>query len=372
MTTAEEIAQLKHIPLEHRHIELGGKMVPFGGFYMPVQYTGIKEEHQAVRQGVGLFDVSHMGEIEIIGPDAIAVIDRLVTNDVTKLVDGQALYTVMCDPDGGIVDDLLVYRLAEDHIFLCVNASTRDKDFAHIIQHATGQAMITHRSEEFMQFALQGPRAVEMLAAMASGVDVASIGYFHAKRGEVAGVECLISRTGYTGEDGFELYVEAGQGEELFEALVVTGSQFGMLMCGLGCRDTLRLEAKLHLYGQDMDAQTNPLEAGLGWVVKLNKASDFVGKAALQAVKAAGVKRKLVGLVVEDRGIIRHGYEIQHEGKRIGEVTSGSPSITLEKSIGLGYIDADHAALEAVDVVVRNKLVRAKLTTKPFYSRPQG
>lgn len=362
---------LKHIPMESRHVELGGKMVPFGGFYMPLQYTGIKEEHQAVRQGVGLFDVSHMGEIEIIGRDAIAVIDRLVTNDVTKLVDGQALYTVMCTPDGGIVDDLLVYRLAEDHIFLCVNASTRDKDFAHIIEYATGEAMITHRSEEFMQFALQGPRAVDMLASMSSGVDVSAIPYFHAARGEVAGVECLISRTGYTGEDGFELYVEAGQGAELFDALVVTGSQFGMLMCGLGCRDTLRLEAKLHLYGQDMDDATNPLEAGLGWVVKLGKESDFVGKEALAAIKAQGVSRKLVGLVVEDRGIIRHGYEIQHEGVKIGEVTSGSYAITLEKSIGLGYIDAAYAALGAVDVVVRNKTVRATTTNKPFYTRPK-
>jgi aminomethyltransferase len=372
MATEQEIGQLKRIPLEAKHVELGGKMVPFGGFYMPVQYTGIKEEHQAVRQGVGLFDVSHMGEIEIIGRDAIAVIDRLVTNDVTKLVDGQALYTVMCTPDGGIVDDLLVYRLGAEHIFLCVNASTRDKDFEHIIKYASGEAMITHRSEEFMQFAVQGPRAVALLESITSGVDVSSIKYFFAATGEVAGVECLISRTGYTGEDGFEVYVPAAQGAEVFDALVVAGSQFGMLMCGLGCRDTLRLEAKLHLYGQDMDDATNPLEAGLGWVVKLNKASDFVGKEALQAVKAAGVKRKLVGLVVEDRGIIRHGYEIFHEGVKVGEVTSGSYAITLEKSIGLGYIDADYAGLPQVDVMVRKNAVRASTTNKPFYARQQG
>lgn len=360
--------ELKHVPLEERHVALGAKMVPFAGFLMPLQYTGIKEEHHAVRQRVGLFDVSHMGEVEIRGEDAVEVADYLVTHDVSKLVDGQALYTVMCNEQGGIVDDLLVYRLAEDHILLCVNAANRDKDFAHITTHARGEASIEDTGDDWAQLALQGPRAVALLAEL-TPAPLDEIAYFRARFGEVAGVRCLISRTGYTGEDGFELYIPAGQAAQVFDAIVEAGEVFELAMCGLGCRDTLRLEAKLHLYGQDMDDETTPFEAGLSWVVKLDREQDFVGKQALIEAKAQGPARRLRGLVVEGRGVIRPGYEIFVGDEQVGVVTSGSYSPTLEQSIGLGYLDVEHANVERVEVAVRKRRLPARVTRKPFYKR---
>jgi aminomethyltransferase len=361
----------KHIPLEKRHEELGGRMVPFAGFVMPVKYTGIKEEHQAVRTNVGLFDVSHMGEIEVTGPDAIEMVDGLVTNDVSTLVDGQAMYACLCHKDGGIVDDLVLYRLAGDHVLICVNAGNRDKDFAHMKVHARGDAQLTNASDDYVQLAVQGPNALNLLDNVYSGSDeeLSDLGFYRAMYGEVAGVRTLISRTGYTGEDGFELYIPADDGEVVFDALLEAGQPFDMAMCGLGARDTLRLEAKYNLYSQDMDETTNPIEAGLKWIVKLNKDTPFVGQEALREVSEQGPTRRLRGLVLEGKGIIRHGYEIYVDDEHVGEVTSGSWAPTLEESIGLGYIDVDFANEPKVDIQIRKRRVPARVTKKPFYKR---
>ena len=366
---AQDTSLLK-LPLAAHHVAAGAKMVPFAGFEMPIQYVGIKEEHQAVRQRVGLFDVSHMGELEVHGQDAVEVVDRLVTHDVTKLQDGQALYTVMCHEHGGIVDDLLVYRLASDHLLLCVNASNRDKDMAHITAHATGQAQIVNRSDDYAQLALQGPLAQATLEALVEDTqELAQLGGFRAKTLSVADHECLVSRTGYTGEDGFELYIPVASAAPIFEALVAAGQTYGLQLCGLGCRDTLRLEARLPLYGQDLTDETNPLEAGLGWVVKLDRPEDFVGKAALLAVKAQGVRRRLRGLIVEDKGVIRQGCQVFDGEQLVGQVTSGTYSPTLDKSIGLAYIDAAHLEASHVQVEVRQRRLSAALTQRPFYKR---
>ncbi|QDG54500.1 glycine cleavage system aminomethyltransferase GcvT [Persicimonas caeni] len=362
---------LKHIPLEHRHEELGGRMTPFAGFVMPVKYTGIKEEHLAVRNNVGLFDVSHMGEVEVKGPEAIKVVDGLVTNDVTKLVDGQAMYAALCNEEGGIVDDLVLYRLAEDHVLICVNAGNRDKDFAHMQEHAKGDAELVDKSDDYVQLALQGPNAEKVLQTLFDGEadELSNLKYYRAMYGGVAGVETLISRTGYTGEDGFELYIPAEHGEAVFDALLEAGEPFDMALCGLGARDTLRLESKYNLYGQDMDESTNPIEAGLSWIVKLDKETPFVGQEAIRKVKEQGPSRRLRGLVLEGKGIIRHGYKIIVDDQEVGHVTSGSWAPTLEESIGLGYIDIDHANEPTVEIQIRKRRVPAKVTKKPFYKR---
>ncbi len=367
---SDQEVELKHVPLEEVHIEAGGKMVPFAGFLMPVQYTGIKQEHLAVRHKAGLFDVSHMGEVEVRGKDALKVVDYLVTNDVFQLKDGQALYTVMCHPNGGVVDDLLVYRLGEEHILLCINAANREKDVAYILKSAPSDAdvTITDTSDEWAQLALQGPEAKRILAKITS-LDLDSIAYFHAKFGDVAGVQdVLVSHTGYTGEDGFELYIPVGGSRQIFEAIVEAGGD-DLLLCGLGCRDTLRLEAKLHLYGQDLSDDINPLEAGLTWTVKLNTGRDFIGKEALLKIKEEGVSKRLRGLIVEGKGIIRQGYEVYAEDQEtlIGEVVSGSFSYMLETSVGLSYIKAEYLGEENVLVKVRSKFLPAKVTKKAFY-----
>lgn len=360
---------LRQIPLASRHVAHGGKMVPFAGFSMPLQYSGIVEEHHAVRRRAGLFDVSHMGEVEITGPDAIAMIDALVSNDATRLVDGQAMYTVMCREDGGIVDDLIVYRLAQDHVLVCVNAANRDKDFAFMKAHARGEAELVDRGDAWAQLALQGPLAQEILAPL-TDADLGALATFRCTFAQVAGVRTLVARTGYTGEDGFELYIPTEAAGEVFDALVAEGQKDGRLsLCGLGCRDTLRLEARLHLYGQDMDESINPLEAGLSWVVKLNKSSDFVGRQALERIKQQGVSRRLKGLVVEGKGIIRHDYPIFVGDVQVGKVTSGTHSPTLEQSIGLGYVDVAYDHVEEVEVEVRQRRIKARVTTRPFYSR---
>ena len=361
----------KHIPLEHRHEELGARMTPFAGFVMPVKYAGIKEEHLAVRNNVGLFDVSHMGEVEVKGPDAIEVVDRLVTNDVSTLEDGQAMYAALCNEEGGIVDDLVLYRLAQDHVLICVNAGNRDKDFAHMQEHAKGEAELINTSDDYVQLAVQGPNAQKVLQAIydSEAEEIEELGYYRAMYGHAAGVRMLISRTGYTGEDGFELYIPAEDGEAVFDALLEAGEPFDMQLCGLGARDTLRLEAKYNLYSQDMDETTNPIEAGLSWIVKLDKETPFVGQSALEKIKEQGPSRRLRGLVLEGKGIIRHGYEIYVDDEQVGEVTSGSWAPTLEESIGLGYIDIDYANEPRVEIQIRKRRVPAKVTKKPFYKR---
>ncbi|MEM1349455.1 MAG: glycine cleavage system aminomethyltransferase GcvT [Myxococcota bacterium] len=363
----EQTQETKRLVLEHKHREAGATFAPFAGYAMPVKYEGFKAEHFAVRERAGLFDVSHMGEVEVTGPDAIASVDRLVTNDVASLVDGQALYTVMCREDGGIIDDLIVYRLGASRVFICINAARDAVDWAHMQAHATGDAEWRHRSADFVQLAVQGPASEAIVGAIAP--DATSLGGFRCAELEVAGALCLVARTGYTGEDGFEVYAPVESAEVVFDALVAAGRGHGMAMCGLGCRDTLRLEAKLHLYGQDMDEGTNPYEAGLGWTVKLGKAQDFVGKRALERLKAQGVKRRLRGLVVQGRQAPRTGYAILADGAQVGHVTSGTYSYTLEQSIGLGYVDAAHANDEVVQVQIRAKTVDAKVVKKPFYVR---
>lgn len=360
---------MKSVPLETEHIAAGGKMVEFAGYSMPVQYTGIKEEHHVVRNGVGLFDVSHMGEVEFTGPDAMAAVDHLITNDISKLVDGQAMYTAMCHDNGGIVDDLVVYRLGPERIFVCVNAANREKDFEHMkSRKMPGNYEMVDRGDEFAQLAVQGPKAIQVVQSI-TDIDAAAIPYYHAANGKVAGVDCLVSRTGYTGEDGFEVYIPVAYAKAVFEGLMEAGIPAGIQLCGLGCRDTLRLESKFLLYGNDMSDDTNPLEAGLGWVTKLDRDTDFIGKSSIQGIKSSGVTRRLRGLVLQDRGVIRHDYPIFVGDNEVGIVTSGGYSPTLEQSIGLGYIAVDFCDAESVEIEIRGRRIPATTTKKPFYKR---
>lgn len=361
---------MKKTPLYQVHVDAGGKLVDFGGWNLPVQYSGIQAEHQAVRTRAGIFDVSHMGEVTVEGPDAEAYINQVITNDVTRLVDGQALYTVMCREDGGIVDDLIVYKRDRERFFICVNAANTAKDFAWF-QENRGQFRVELKnlSDQYCQIALQGPLASEILAKLCQQ-DFSKLGYFHFLEMPVLGKPALVARTGYTGEDGFELYLPADHGTRVWNALMEVGKPLGLLPCGLGARDTLRLEASLALYGNDITDETNPLEAGLGWVVKLQKPA-FNGKAKLESVKAAGVKRKLSGIRMLERVIPRHDYEVfTADGtKRIGKVTSGTLSPTLDFPIAMAYIDSQHTSDARISVKIRDKFYPGEITKMPFYRR---
>ncbi|MBI3825325.1 MAG: glycine cleavage system aminomethyltransferase GcvT [Candidatus Rokubacteria bacterium] len=360
---------LKRTPLNDAHRKAGARMVPFGGWDMPVQYTGIVEEHRAVRSAVGLFDVSHMGEFEVEGPQALAALQSLTTNDASTLALGQVQYSVLCYPEGGIVDDLTVYRLADERYMITVNASNIDKDFAWVTEPtaALKGARWRNVSEATGLIAVQGPRA-EGLVARLSQDDVAGIRYYHFARGAVAGVPALISRTGYTGEDGFELYVAAGDTERLWSALLEAGRADGVAPIGLGARDTLRLEMKYALYGNDIDETTNPLEAGLGWVVKPAK-GEFVGRAAIERVRAAGPRRRLVGLEMVDRSVARHGYPVLKDGRAAGVVTSGSYGPSVDRFIALAYVETPLAAVGTdLAVEIRGQARPARVVKTPFYS----
>jgi aminomethyltransferase len=361
---------VKELALQARHETLGARFATFAGFNMPLRYGSILSEHNAVRKGVGLFDVSHMGEVAFRGPGARAVLDRIVTNDVSKLRDGHALYTVMCHPNGGIVDDLLIYRLSEHHYLACVNASNRAKDFAHMRDVAAGQCDVIDRSDDYVQLALQGPRAEAVLSTL-TDLDVASLGSFRFAIGDVAGVETIVSRTGYTGEDGYELYYPTESAAIVFDALLEAGQADEIRMIGLAARDTLRLEARLMLYGNDITDTTSPLEAGLRWVVKLDK-GDFVGRDALLAQREAGLTRRLRGLVLDGRGVLRSHYPIFAGDVQVGETTSGGPGPTVGKSIALGYVSIDHVGAETLDVEIRGKRLPCTVTRKPFYKRSGG
>ncbi|HXH83031.1 MAG TPA: glycine cleavage system aminomethyltransferase GcvT [Candidatus Tectomicrobia bacterium] len=358
---------LKRTPLHHAHLKAGARMVPFGGWDMPVQYTGIVEEHRTVRAAVGLFDVSHMGEFEVEGPGALAALQRLTTNDVAALGVGQVQYSLLCHPDGGIVDDLTVYRLADDRYMLTVNAANIDKDWAHVTTHGDRPgARWRDVSHATGLVAVQGPRA-EALVARLADVDVAGIRYYHAARGRVAGVDALISRTGYTGEDGFELYVPAEGAERVWTALLEAGRPDGAAPIGLGARDTLRLEMRYLLHGNDIDDTTNPLEAGLGWVVKPAK-GEFLGRDAIERVRAAGPARRLVGLEMADRAVARHGYPVLHDGARVGTVTSGSYGPSVDRSIALAYVPAALAAVGTeLAVEIRGQARAARVVKTPFH-----
>jgi aminomethyltransferase len=366
MTDAAAPGPLKRTPLRDIHVKAGAKMVPFGGWDMPVQYTGIIEEHRTVRRAVGLFDISHMGEFEVQGPDALAVVQRLCTNDASALAVGQVQYSLLCFPDGGIVDDLTLYRLADDRFMLTVNAANIDKDWAWVTEHGRGRATWLNVSGETALLAVQGPRA-ETLVQRLADADVTRVPYYHFVRGTVAGVPALISRTGYTGEDGFELYIPAARAESLWCALLDAGQADGIQPIGLGARDTLRLEMKYALYGNDIDQTTDPLEAGLGWVVKPAK-GDFIGRDAIEAVRARGVARRLVGFEMVERAVPRHGYRLLKDGAPVGTVTSGSFGPAVGKYIGIGYVRADLGAVGTeLDVEIRGQARRARVVTTPFY-----
>ncbi|MET0851684.1 MAG: glycine cleavage system aminomethyltransferase GcvT [Candidatus Rokuibacteriota bacterium] len=366
MTATIPAGTLKRTPLHDAHVAAGAKMVPFGGWEMPVQYRGIIEEHRAVRGAVGLFDISHMGEFEVEGPGALAAVQRLTTNDASTLEVGQVQYSVLCHDDGGIVDDLTVYRLAADRFMLVVNAANIDGDWAWVTARGAGDARWRDVSVETALLAVQGPRAERVVGGLAD-VDVAAVRYYHFARGRVAGVPAVCSRTGYTGEDGFELYVPAGDAPALWRALLTAGRDAGIQPIGLGARDTLRLEMKFALYGNDIDRTTNPLEAGLGWVVKPAK-GEFVGRPAIEAARAAGLGRKLVGFEMTDRAVPRHGYPILAGGGPAGRVTSGSFSPSLERSIGMGYVKTERAAIgAALEVEIRGQAHPARVVKTPFH-----
>jgi len=358
---------LKRTPLYDAHVKAGARMVPFGGWEMPVQYSGIVEEHRAVRAGVGCFDVSHMGEFEVEGPHALAALQRLTTNDVGALEIGQVHYSLLCYPDGGIVDDLTVYHLAADRYMLTVNASNIDKDWRWVSEHGAS-ARWRNVSDTTGLVAVQGPKA-EALVGRLSDVDVTRIPYYHFATGRVAGAQTLISRTGYTGEDGFELYVAAADTPRLWAALLEAGGGEGAVPVGLGARDTLRLEMRYALYGNDIDETTNPLEAGLGWIVKPAK-GDFVGRDAIEKVRASGPARKLVGIEMADRSVARHGYRVVAPGAAspIGIITSGSYGPSVERSIALAYVPSAKAAIGTdLGVEIRGQVKPARVVKTPFH-----
>lgn len=362
--------QLKRTPLFAEYATYGGKTIDFGGWELPVQFSSIKAEHEAVRTKAGLFDVSHMGEISVTGPNSEAFLQKLVTNDVSKLVDGQAQYTAMCYTDGGIVDDLLVYRLEENNYLLVVNASNIEKDYEWMQQNATDGVELINKSDEYGLLALQGPLAQSILQKLTSK-DLTDIGFFRfADNVEVAGKSVLVSRTGYTGEDGFEIYAASNDLSGLWTSILEAGQEDGLLPCGLGARDTLRFEACLPLYGQELSKDITPLEAGIGFVVKLKKEQDFNGKAVLTEQKENGTPRKSVGIEMIDKGIPRTGYPVFVGEQQVGFVTTGTQSPTLKKNIGLALIDATFAEIgQEVEVEIRNKRLKAVTVATPFYKR---
>lgn len=360
---------LKRTPLYQAHLSLGARIVEFGGWEMPVQYSGHVQEHMAVRQAAGLFDVSHMGEIEIRGADALALVQRVTTNDASKLEDNQVQYSTMTNESGGVIDDLLVYRINEQFFLLVVNAGTSDSDFDWIKSQAGSLNLEAHNtSSAFALLALQGPRAERILQELADHM-LDRIPYYWSQRVLVDGLDCRVSRTGYTGEDGFEILCNAADARHLWNRLLVVGNDRGLIPCGLAARNTLRLEAALRLYGHDMDETTTPLEAGLGWTVKLAK-GEFIGSDVLQRQKKEGLKRKLVGFETLDRAPARDGYPIVIDGQQVGSVTSGSPAPFLKKNIGLAYLPTEHTAVGTeFFVVIRGRNVPAHVVETPFYKR---
>jgi aminomethyltransferase len=352
------------------HLRLGGQMVEFGGWMMPLQYSSMREEHLAVRERVGLFDVSHMGEFRAQGPGAAAALEGVVTNSVADLAVGQARYNVVCNTSGGIVDDTLIYRYAADDFTVVVNAGPRLRDLDHFRAEIGDGCELTDVSLDTGLIAVQGPRAVDLLRPLAD-IDLDAVGYYHFADGRVDGVAATFSRTGYTGEDGFELFLPWNAVPAVWDRLLEAGAALGVLPCGLGARDTLRLEASMRLSGQDIDETTNPLEAGLGWAVKLDKGA-FVGRDALLTVKQQGPRRAFVGVELEGRAIARHGYPISDAGRHVGEITSGTFSFTLGKAVAMGYVETASKDSEELTVEVRGEPVAARRTPLPFYKRQRS
>ncbi|MGI8960167.1 MAG: glycine cleavage system aminomethyltransferase GcvT [Bryobacteraceae bacterium] len=368
MTTSVE---LKRTPLFDVHSKSNAKMVEFGGWNMPVQYSSILEEHNAVRDAVGIFDVSHMGEIEIHGRQAMQLVDYVSTNNAGKLKPGQAHYSALLYEHGGFVDDILVHKISDDHFFLCVNASNQEKDFEHIRSHNRFEAEVEFASDRYAQLAIQGPKALSTLQKL-TRTSLIQIKYYWFADDVVAGVPARIAHTGYTGEDGFEIYVAPDAASQVWNELMKAGEEFGIKPCGLGARNTLRLEAKMALYGHELTASINPFEADLGWIVKMDK-GDFVARSTLEKVVNQGITRKLVGFEMRGRGIGRDGYEVWTEGEPAGWVTSGGPAPTLNKNIGLCYVPTDKATPGlAIQVLIRNSPVDAVTVSTPFYRRARA
>lgn len=360
---------LKRTPLYDEHRSLGARLVPFAGYEMPVQYEGVVKEHQAVRERAGLFDVSHMGELWLRGPRALEVVSSLVTNSMAGLEVGRAKYTVACNERGTILDDLIIYRAAEEEILVVCNASNRDKIAPHFARAAEGRCDYADQSDETALIALQGPAAVQIAKDAGAPDEMLALAPFSLGAAELGGIRVIAARTGYTGEDGFELFCTNEGAPHLWKLLLEKGAAHGIAPAGLGARDTLRLEAALSLYGNEIDETTHPYEANLGWVVKLDH--DFLGREALERIKAEGNARKLVGFEMTGRGIARHGYPIvDAEGATVGTVTSGSPGPTVGKNIGLGYVPVGLAAPGTrIGVSIRDKVVEAVVVKTPFYKR---
>ena len=364
---------LRKTPLHAVHRESGAKMVPFGGWDMPVEYAGVIAEHMAVRQAAGLFDVSHMGELEIEGEGALAFLQRVTSNNAAKLGDGQAQYSALTLPSGAPVDDVILYKRGEGRYLMVVNAGNLQKDWKWLESQRGEGVALRDRSDDIALLALQGPRAQEILQGL-TALDLKKVAFYHFAEGEVAGAMALVARTGYTGEDGFEIFVAPDRAEPLWRRLIETGRAAGLVPAGLGARDTLRLEAKMCLYGNDMDESTTLVEAGLGWIVSLDEAKgDFIGRAVLEEQKRAGAPRKLVGFEMTGRGIARHGYPVVQGGAPAGAVASGSYAPFLQKNIGLCYLPTARAAVGAeLAVDIRGRQVPARVVPTPFYKRPRS
>ncbi|GAA0757938.1 glycine cleavage system aminomethyltransferase GcvT [Psychroflexus lacisalsi] len=366
---ANEKKHMKTTALNHIHHQLGAKMVPFAGYEMPVSYTGVNEEHETVRKHLGVFDVSHMGEFFVEGREALNLIQKVTTNDASKLVDGQAQYTCMPNTSGGIVDDLIIYKFNEEKFMMVVNASNIEKDWDWINSHNSFDAKLSDLSDEYSLLAIQGPKAVEAMQSI-SPHNLSDIKFYHFEVGEFGGAqEVIISATGYTGSGGFEIYFKNKDAEQIWASVLEAGKDYGIKPIGLAARDTLRLEMGMCLYGNDIDETTSPIEAKLGWITKFNK--DFINAEALKKEKENGPSRKLVAFEVMDKGIPRHGYElVNSEGESIGHVTSGTMSPSLKKAIGMGYVTTEEAKFgNEIFIQIRKKQVKAVIVKPPFYKK---
>jgi len=361
---------LKQTALNAEHRAAGARMVDFCGWDMPVEYSGITHEHNAVRTAAGLFDVSHMGEVEVLGPQALALLQSLTSNDVARLRDNQAQYSALMLPAGSPIDDCIVHRFSEDHYFVCVNAANTDRDFDWMTQHNSVGADVRNVSANYSQLAIQGPRALEIIAKV-SKQNPADLKYYWFRMARCCNIRGVLARTGYTGEDGFEFYFPPDRSVELWDSLLEAGKPEGLIPAGLGARNTLRLEAALPLYGHELDEETTLLEANLGWIAKLEK-GNFLGRDVLQKQRECGVSKKLVGFEMTERTVGRDGYPVWVDGKAVGKVTSGSPAPFLKKNIGLAYVPPAYAALgREIQIEVRGQLAPARIVSIPFYKRPR-
>lgn len=361
---------MKKTPLYDEHLRLGGKIVEFAGWHMPVQYSGVVAEHVAVREHVGLFDVSHMGEIWVTGARAEEALEYLTCNKVSSLYDGKAHYSAILNERGGVVDDIIIYRCSKERFLICVNASNADKDFEWLTKHNPTDARIVNASSEYGQIAVQGPRAIELVAPLVKGADIRALKYFHFVECEILNSPVIVARTGYTGEDGVEIFVKADKTADLWRLLLEQGAALGVLPCGLGARDSLRLEAALPLHGHELAEDITALESGLGWIVKFDK-GDFVGKAALLKQKESGLSKKLVGFHLDGAGIARQGDIVATaDGKEVGVVASGTKTPTINKALGMAFVETPLAALDTkLSFVVRGRGIDGHVVELPFYKR---